>query len=472
LDAQPTHDLSAETGLLTLLLADPALILPELRVRLKARDFFSRDHALVFQAAMDLDATGAEVSHAEVFQRLAGRPDHGLSEAELDQLRGFFNPPSRPADIRLPGGGSAGTSGQAFPAADVAPLLARVLARSRSRELARRLEQLLEETRRAPEDLRRHLDQALASLLPLAGELGEEEEAGLEAVAARLKRSRGRRNTGWPLLDAQERWFADGELALVLGRTGHGKTNLLLNLALQWLGEAHDAPLLFYSLEMTTEQLAGRLIAMKASASAPGSLQPPLQGWGKRLQLRYTPRLDVERLAADALRRLAGRRGGAIFVDSLTALGAPPQARTHGRRDLELAEVCRRLKELAVAADCPVIATVPARRDNLREGEKPLRELLAKGAEAHAPEVEDAIRWRRPRLEHLPELGLEAHADAVVAILNHVADYQEELDPEHRQVFRAQPLSVFELAALKHRMGALHGVELRMEMKTGRVTEA
>jgi replicative DNA helicase len=454
LEAQPTHDLSAETGLLTLLLADPAVILPELRARLKARDFFSRDHALVYQAAMELDAAGAEVSHAEVFQRLANRPDLGLTDAEFEQLRGFFNPAQSAAG-----------------AGDVAPLLARVLARSRSRELARRLEQLLDETRRAPEDLRRHLDQALASLLPLAGELGDEEESGLEAVAARLKRSRGRRNSGWPLLDSQERWFADGELALVLGRTGHGKTNLLLNLALQWLGEAHDAPLLFYSLEMTTEQLAGRLIAMRAAAAPAGTLQPPLQGWGKRLQLRYTPRLDVERLAADALRRLAGRRGGAIFVDSLTALSAPPQARTHGRRDLELAEVCRRLKELAVAADCPVIATVPARRDNLMEGDRPLRQLLATGAEAHAPEVEDAIRWRRPRLEHLPEVGLEAHADVVVAILNHVADYQEELDPEHRQVFRAQPLSVFELAALKHRMGALHGVELRMEMKTGRITE-
>lgn len=447
------HDLSAETGLLTLLLANPALILPELRAHLKARDFFSRDHALLYQAAMDLDAAGAELSHAEVFQRLASRPDYGLTEPDLDQLRDFFNP-----------------STSAIKASDVAPLLARVLARSRSRELIRRLELLLEEARRAPEDLRRHLDQALAALLPLAGELGEEDEEGLEAVAARLKRGRGRRNTGWPPLDSQERWFADGELALVMGRTGHGKTNLLLNLVLQWLGEAQDAPLLFYSLEMTVDQLAGRLVAMKAAATPAGALPPPLPGWGKRLRLRYTPRLDVERLAADALRHLAGRRGGAIFVDGLNALGAPPQARSHGRRDLELAEICRRLKELAVTADCPVIATVPARRDNLVEtGPKPLRELLAKGAEAHAPEVEDAIRWRRPRLEHLPEPGLEAHADAVVAILNHAADYQEELDPEHRQVFRTQPLSVFELAALKHRMGALHGVELRMEMRTGRI---
>jgi len=445
LDAHPTHDLSAETGLLLRLLAQPDLVLPELRQRLKPRDFFSRDHALVYQAVLELDAAGETVNHAEVFHRLASKADHGLGTPELDQLRGFFEP------------------GSAQAPEDINPLLARVLARSRSRELGRRLELLLEETRRAPDDLKRHLDQALGSLLPLAGELDSEEDSGLESVAARLKRGRGRRNTGWALLDSQERWFADGELALILGRTGHGKTNLLLNLALQWLPAAGEAPVLFYSLEMAVEQLAGRAIAMRGK---------PAEGWGQRLQLRYAPRLDVERLAADALRRMAGRKGGAILVDSLPALAAPPQARTHGRRDLELAEVCRRLKELAVAADCPVLATLPARRDNVAEGPRSLRDLLAHGAEPHAPEVEDAIRWRRPRLEHLPEVGLDAHADAVIAVQNHVADVQEELDPEHRQVFRAQPLAVFDVFALKHRMGALHGVELRMEMRSGRISEA
>ena len=446
MDAHPTHDLSAETGLLLRLLAQPDLVLPELRQRLKPRDFFSRDHALVYQAVLELDAAGETVTHAEVFHRLAARADHGLGAPELDQLRGFFEP------------------GAAQAPEDINPLLARVLARSRSRELGRRLELLLEETRRAPDDLKRHLDQALGSLLPLAGELDSEEDSGLESAAARLKRSRGRRNTGWSILDSQERWFADGELALILGRTGHGKTNLLLNLALQWLPAAGDAPVLFYSLEMAVEQLAGRALGLQRGQ--------PADGWGQRLQLRYVPRMDVERLAADALRRMAGRKGGAILVDSLPALSAPPQARTHGRRDLELAEVCRRLKELAVAADCPVLATLPARRDNVAEGPRSLRDLLAHGAEPHAPEVEDAIRWRRPRLEHLPEVGLDAHADAVVALQNHVADVQEELDPEHRQVFRAQPQAVLDLFALKHRMGALHGVELRMEMKSGRISEA
>jgi replicative DNA helicase len=461
LDAHPTHDLSAETGLLLRLLAQPDLVLPELRQRLKPRDFFSRDHALVYQAVLELDAAGEAVSHAEVFHRLAAKADHGLGTPELEQLRGFFEPPSR-----APSGAAeeAAASGQALIAMEtLGQLLTRVLARSRSRELGRRLELLLEETRRAPDDLKRHLDQALGSLLPLAGELDSEEDSGLESVAARLKRSRGRRNTGWAHLDSQERWFADGELALILGRTGHGKTNLLLNLALQWLPAPGDAPVLFYSLEMAVEQLAGRAMAMRGK---------PAEGWGQRLQLRYVPRLDVERLAADALRRMAGRKGGAILVDSLPALAAPPQARTHGRRDLELAEVCRRLKELAVAADCPVLATLPARRDNVAEGPRSLRDLLAHGAEPHAPEVEDAIRWRRPRLEHLPEVGLDAHADAVIALQNHVADVQEELDPEHRQVFRAQPQAVLDVFALKHRMGALHGIELRMEMKSGRISEA
>jgi replicative DNA helicase len=442
-DPIQAHDLSAESALLGLALQRPDAVLPELRARVQPRDFFSRQHAVLYQAVLDLDAAGQPVEIAEVFARLERRADHGLNPEELARLRDYF-------------GGAAGE------VPEIEPLIIRLLARSRSRELAKRLEQLLEEARQAPEDLRRHLDRALAALLPLAQELGSEDQGSLPALLARLKQAPGRRLSGWPVLDAQERFFANGELALVLARTGHGKTNLMLNLAMNWLQAEPSANLAFYSLEMTDTQLAQRLVAMRrAKTGADGP------GWGEHLALRYLPRLDVERLAADALRRLGGRKVGGIFVDSLTALMPPPQGRFHGRRDLELAEVCRRLKELAVALDCPVIAAVPARRDNLAEQGTPLRELLAKGAELNQPEVEDAIRWRRPRLDHLPEHGLEAHADVVLGLLNYVADFHEELDPEHRQVFKARPEATLELSALKHRGGALHAVDLEMEMKTG-----
>lgn len=455
-EARQAHDLGAEAALLGQLFSRPDAVLPELRGRLSPRDFFSRQHGLLYQAALDLDAQAQPVDLEGVFAGLAKRADHGLSDAELDQLRAFFG-------------------AKAEPLADLAPLVGRVLSRSRSRELLRRLEGLVASAKAAPEDLKRHLDEALGALLPIARELNREDPDGLAAVAERLGRLRKRRSSGFALLDSQERWFCDGELALVLGRTSHGKTNLLLNLAAHWLDEDPGAPLLYYSLEMTAEQLAGRLLAIRAArrearAGLP-KLGRPGQGWEDRLQLRFTPRLDVDRLAADALRRLAGAKAGAILVDSLTALMPPPQARTHGRRDLELAEICRRLKELAVVLDCPVVAAVPARRDNLLEGDKPLRLLLARGAELHEPDVEDAIRWRRPRLEHLPEPGLEAHADVVLSLLNFVADYQEELDPEHRQVFKARPESPLELSALKHRSGGLHGTELRMQMRTGWIFE-
>lgn len=453
-ESNQTHDLSAESALLGQLFSRPDAVLPELRERLEPRDFFSRQHGLLYQAVLELDQDAQPVDLDGVFARLARKADHGISDPELDQLKGYFSAASEPM-------------------ADIEPVLQRVLARSRSRELVRRLEQLLEGARRSPEDLKRHLDEALSSLLPVARELGREDADGLAAVTERLRRSRPRRSTGFALLDSQERWFSDGELALLLGRTSHGKTNLMLNLAAHWLDEPKGAPLLFYSMEMTAEQLAGRVLSIRAArgGDAP-KLSPPGQGWGERLQLRFTPRIDVDRLAADALRRMAGQKAGAVFVDSLTALMPPPQIRTHGRRDLELAEICRRLKELAVVLDCPVIASVPARRDNLAEGPEPLRMLLAKGAEFNQPDVEDAIRWRRPRLEHLPEPGLEAHADLVLALLNFVADYQEELDPEHRQVFKAQPESPLEVSALKHRSGGLHGAELRMQMKSGWIFEA
>ena len=443
-----THDLSAESTLMSLLFGRPQALLPELRARLRPTDLYSHHHALLYQAMLELDETGAVVDAATVFARMEKKADSGLSPAELKDYRDLLATPLAPGSPEE---------------ADVERLLGRVLARARSRELVRRLEGLLEDARRSPEDLRLHVDEALASLLPLARELGAAEGGDLASLAERLRHVALRRPTGWSRLDALDTWIAGGELALVLGRTVHGKTNFMLNLALNWLEQAKDDRFLFFTLEMRPEQLAKRLLAMRV----PGSLGSP--PWGDRLAFRYAARLDVERVVAESLRRLGGRKPGAVFVDSLTSLAPPPQARFQGRRDLELDEVCRRLKELSVALDCPVVAAVPASRSALKETGTPLRELLAKGAEYHDPQVEDALRARRPRLEHLPESGLEQQADLVVGLQSFVADYQEELDPEHRQVFRQKPSGGIEVNALKYRSGALQGVELEMDMRTGRI---
>jgi replicative DNA helicase len=186
------------------------------------------------------------------------------------------------------------------------------------------------------------------------------------------------------------------------------------------------------------------------------------------VRIRFNPTWDVEQLAADALAQAAGGNTiQAIFVDPVTAVAPPLHDRHDRRRDLELSLVSRRLKGLAHSLACPVVAVSPTRLLQPKDDAGRLRRLLAEGAGFGNPEVEDAIRKRRPRLEHLVESGLEQETDLVMGLLNLVADFQEELDPETRQVFKKMHSGLVELAALKNRYGPLDSVELEMDFKSG-----
>ena len=282
--------------------------------------------------------------------------------------------------------------------------------------------------------------------------------------------------SGWPVLDSTAMSFRPGELTLVTGRTGHGKTHFLMNLLAHWMDNAKGR-FLFYSFEVGPQALARRLKtvveAVRGGDKAP--LKQRLKPWkdfDDRLWLRFEPTWDVGMLVDDASAQVSPRKPvAAIFVDPVTALGVPEGKERDRRRDLELSYVLRSLKELAHKLACPVVATAPTRLLVAEDDKGRLRELLAQGTDFANVEVEDAIRKRRPRLEHLREKGLEQEADLVLGLLNMLADYQEELDPEARQVFKKRSHSMVELAALKNRFGSLDSVELQMDFKSGRIRD-
>ncbi len=296
------------------------------------------------------------------------------------------------------------------------------------------------------------------------------------------------RPTGWKLFDQSSLRLRSSELTLIFGRSSHGKTNFMLNLLLNWLEQGRDERFLYYSLEMTAHQAATRLLAMlmakrgginmtstQAARYLSGADKPTLaaqaaMGLLKQLEERlvfiYEPLWDVERVAADSLARsVDGPKIGSIFVDPISSLAAPIERSNPQRRDLELSYISRRLKELAVRLSCPLIAAAPSRPLQGEEAGK-LRALLAGGREFTDLDVEDAIRSRRPRLNHLPEYSLEQEADLILGLLSHLSDYHGELEPEHRQVFSTKSRGTLEISALKNRQGSLDSAELQMDLKS------
>lgn len=70
-------------------------------------------------------------------------------------------------------------------------------------------------------------------------------------------------STGFPLMDKQLSGLQENQLIIVAGKTGMGKTSFALNIV-EHVGIIVDRPVAVFSLEMSRDQLASRLLCGRA----------------------------------------------------------------------------------------------------------------------------------------------------------------------------------------------------------------
>ncbi len=211
--------------------------------------------------------------------------------------------------------------------------------------------------------------------------------------------------TGFLDLDTLTSGFQPSEFVVIAARPSMGKTALTLNVATHVAIE-HQAPVAFFSLEMSKESLVHRLLASEARVD------------GNRLRTGFLRESEWPRLTT-----AAGKLSGAdLYIDDtagITALEIRAKARRlmvetegrlamvmidylqlirgHGRnenRQQEISNISRSLKALAKELKIPVVALSQLRRPtDVKEG------------------------MRRPMLSDLRESGaIEQDADVVVFI--------------------------------------------------------
>lgn len=282
--------------------------------------------------------------------------------------------------------------------------------------------------------------------------------------------------SGWAAMDALGVRFTPGELALMAGRVGHGKTSVVVNLLRNWiLSEALDGPVVFYSLEEPERRVVHRLIALetwedgsgwtapevRAYLKDPNGTNPHAQdgaypdeerlhaaiarvrGWEDRLQVVWRPSWDVKALEAHARERAALGPVGAVLVDYLQRVPPTPGFKAD-RRDQEVSYIGRTLKTLAVDLEVPVVLGAQINRTPA--------ESLDLGKIHEAEDFYAAIpiiRKARPELHHLREGGSEQEADLVLGFLNYAADYR--VDAERKN--STPPATLLEVGTLKNREG-------------------
>lgn len=176
--------------------------------------------------------------------------------------------------------------------------------------------------------------------------------------------------SGFTDLDKLTAGFQKSDLIILAARPSMGKTALALNMASN--AAKKGFPVGFFSLEMSKEQLAMRLLCMEARVDShkirSGFLSRQecaklLNAAGAYMDVPIliddTPSISPLELRAKARRMMSDQGLGMVMVDYLQLMKGRDNSE---RREQEISEISRSLKALAKELDIPVIALAQLNR--------------------------------------------------------------------------------------------------------------
>jgi len=206
--------------------------------------------------------------------------------------------------------------------------------------------------------------------------------------------------TGYYDLDTSLKGLAPGHLMIVGARPGVGKTTFALNL-MENLVTKFDCKALFFSLEMPSLELASKLVCQRANISMQKFSDGNITGVeyqkinesfkeleSKTIIIDDQSSLSIDKLMTRAVRAKRVHGINVIFIDYVQLVTS--NRKGTDIRHLEIADISRRLKEMAKELEVPVVALAQLNRDlEKRTDKKPfLSDLRESGSlEADADEI-------------------------------------------------------------------------------------
>ncbi len=221
------------------------------------------------------------------------------------------------------------------------------------------------------------------------------------------------------------------DLLILAGRPSMGKTALATNIAFNaakgFIENNKDgAPVLFFSLEMSSEQLANRILSSESGVSSDlirrGAIRaedfPRLVDVSRRLGevplfIDDTPALTVTAVRNRARRLQRQHNIGLIVIDYLQLLTGSSKS-SDGNRVQEISEITRSLKALAKELNVPVLALSQlSRAVEQREDKRPqLSDLRESGSiEQDSDVVMFVYREEYYESRREPTPGTEKHIE-------------------------------------------------------------
>ena len=273
-------------------------------------------------------------------------------------------------------------------------------------------------------------------------------------------------STGYYRLDYLTSGWQNSDLVIIAGRPAMGKTAFALSMAKN-IAADQNKPMAFFSLEMSGEQLANRLISNVCEIEGRKILSGQLdrtewERFDKRinnlieapLYIDDTPGLSVFELKTKAHRLVRERGIKLIMIDYLQLMNASGM-RFNSRQE-EVAKISQSLKELAKDLNIPIIALSQLNRGvEGREGAEGKRPLLSDLRESGAIEQDaDMVMFvHRPEYYHIyqgangedyrgkAEIIIAKHRKGAtdIALLNFRGEYTRFENPEDNSITGMEP---------------------------------
>ncbi len=397
----PPNSIEAERSVLGSIFLDPKSVFLAIE-HLTPQDFYARRNQLIFEAMCALSEAGKPIDTVTVVDRLGrsgqlGGADDTVYIADLagcvpsaSSIAYYIDIVEQKSVLRsLIGAGNEIIKDAMTAQDEVAEIVNRAGDIIYKIAVKRRRDSL------------EHIRQALMDGYTIIGE-SMENDSGLLGTP-----------TGFPLLDKKLSGLQGSQLIIIAGRPGMGKTSFALNIA-QNVAIKHKTPVAIFSLEMSKEQLAIRMMCSEGLVDSQktrtgGLTHSDLDRLADAVKMLSqspiyiddSPTITVMEMLAKA-RRLKQEVGlGLVVIDYLQLMTG--KGRRENRQQ-EIAGMTRALKIMAKEIDLPVILLSQLSRESEKRESK------------------------RPQLSDLRESGsIEQDADVVI-FLHREGYYNKEAD--------------------------------------------
>lgn len=417
------EDIEVEKKLLSALMIDDGVAIPQVVDILKPDDFSRPEHRLIYNALLTLSAGGVAVNVLLVERELKRTND--LRRVNRSYLFGLVDYEYTTARVKY-----------------YADTVKRLSNFRRLGDIGRILVDEAENERHEPSEIQAQAEQYFSEMN--AGQMTTSWSVAdlvVESFRIAVQEHGGEKGLATPFLDLDKviGGLKKTDLVILAARPSMGKTALALNMAAEVAKKNH---VLFFSLEMGKKQVTDRLLCSMSRVDATRfrdgnldedekfALMAGVEEISKlKLRIDETSAISLNEVRRRA-RKMKTELGLDLIVIDYLQLMAASKA-YQGNRVQEVSELSRGLKSLAKDLDVPVLAL----------------SQLSRGVELRAE--------KRPQLSDLRESGsIEQDADIVMFL------YREEYYDK-----QTEHANIAEVNVAKNRNGETKRVALHFEPK-------